>query len=100
MSLDAEFENLIRRIVREETDRGSDADDMQLLTAEAVAEILSLPDVHRVYDMKRDGELEGIMLSERTLRFRRSEVRKYIESKKEQSNVIRKRFDVPKSRAI
>jgi len=53
---------------------------IRLLTAEDIAEILSLK-VQNVYTMARRGELEKVKLSRKCLRFRASDVERFIERK-------------------
>ena len=53
---------------------------IRLLTAEDIAEILHLK-VQTVYTMARRGELEKVKLSRKCLRFRASDVERFIERK-------------------
>ncbi|HEY3581273.1 MAG TPA: helix-turn-helix domain-containing protein [Pyrinomonadaceae bacterium] len=74
------LETIIRRVVREELQTAAHADD-QLLTAEQVAEMLGLTDVHSVYRLKREKKLRAIYLGNNSLRFRRADVRQFIEER-------------------
>lgn len=78
MSLDETFEMIVRRVVREELK--SAAIDDRLLTSEQVAEILGYS-VHQVHRLKREKKLNGFMLGENSLRFRRSEVERFIQAR-------------------
>jgi excisionase family DNA binding protein len=53
---------------------------IQLLKAEEIAEMLGLK-VQTVYTMARRGELKKVKLSRRCLRFRPSDVERFIERK-------------------
>lgn len=76
MSLEETFEDIVRRVFREEM-KELGRDD-RLLTAEQVAEILGYTDVNSVYRLKREGKLEPVYLTEKTYRFRNSDVQKLI----------------------
>lgn len=76
MSLDSSFEELLRKIIREELQVTADND--RLLTPEQVAECLGYNDVHSVYRLKKDGRLTGVYLTEKALRFRNSEVQRFM----------------------
>ena len=78
MSLEQQFEDFIRRIVREEVARAVDLSGDQLLTAEQTAELLGLADARAVYRLKREGKIEAVNLGEKTLRFRLAAVRQFI----------------------
>jgi excisionase family DNA binding protein len=52
--------------------------EIQLLKAEDVAEILSLPKL-RVYELARQGQLPCVRIGERQVRFARSALREWIE---------------------
>lgn len=76
MSVDDSLETMMRKVFREEL-RAVVAED-RLLTAEQVAEILAYTDVNSVYRLKREGKLEAVYLTEKTYRFRNSDVQKLI----------------------
>lgn len=76
MSLEEKLEEIIRKVVREEL-RSFSADD-RLLTAEQVAEALGYTDVHSVYRLKKEGKLDAVYLSANAIRFRNSEVQRFI----------------------
>lgn len=76
MSLEETFEDIVRRVMREELTRLGDSD--RLLSAEQVAEILGYS-VHQIHRLKREGKLKGFMLGDNSLRFRRSEVERFIQ---------------------
>ena len=52
--------------------------EIQLLKAEDVAEILSLPRL-RVYELARQGQLPCVRIGERQIRFARTALREWIE---------------------
>lgn len=79
MSLEETFEEIVRRVVREELAAARTED--RLLTAEQVADELGYTDVKSVYRLKRENKLPAINLSENAIRFRRSDVRRFIESR-------------------
>lgn len=79
MSLEETFEEIVRRVVREELQAARVED--KLLTAEQVAEILEYTDVSSVYRLKREKKLPAINLSDNAIRFRRSDVQRFIESR-------------------
>jgi predicted DNA-binding transcriptional regulator AlpA len=76
MSFEETLESIVRKVVREELQVTADND--RLLTPEQVAECLGYTDVHSVYRLKKDGRLTGVYLSEKALRFRNSEVQKFM----------------------
>lgn len=75
MSLEETFETIVRKVIREELQ--SMSSDDRLLTAEQVAEQLAYS-VHHIHRLKREGKLNGFMLGGNSLRFRRSEVDRFI----------------------
>jgi predicted DNA-binding transcriptional regulator AlpA len=74
------LEGIVRRVVREEVEAAFNSDD-QLLTAEQVAEMLGYRDVHSVYRLKREKNLQAINLGNNSLRFRRADVRRFIQER-------------------
>lgn len=76
MSLEEMIAQTVRQVIREELQ--SFSSDDRLLTAEQVAEMLGYEDVHSVYRLKKERRLEGVYLGEKTLRFRNSEVQKFM----------------------
>jgi len=78
MSIEEQLETIVRKVIREEVDTSRTED--KLLTAEQVAEILGYTDVASVYRLKREGRLISYALTEKALRFRNSEVQRFIKS--------------------
>jgi len=76
MSLEETFEEIVRRVLREELQAIGSAD--RLLTAPQVAEVLGYTDVDSVRRLQREGKLEAVKLGENTIRFRNSDVQKLI----------------------
>lgn len=76
MTFEETLESAIRKVLREEM-RAFATED-RLLTAEQVGEILGYS-VHQVHRLKREKKLNGFMLGENSLRFRRSEVERFIQ---------------------
>ena len=80
MTLEDQLEEIIKRVIREELARARESQDLALLTAEQVAELLNFTDTHSVYRLKREGKLRAVNLGAATMRFTRAEVRRFIES--------------------
>lgn len=80
MTFEETLGEIVRTAVREEV-QATGGDD-RLLTAEQVAEILGYTDVTSVYRLKREGRLKGYYLTEKSLRFKNSEVQDFIKSLK------------------
>lgn len=78
MGLEETIETLLRKVVREELQALSGDD--QLLTTEQVAELL-VYSTHTVYQLKREKKLKAVVLGDNSLRFRRSDVRKFIDER-------------------
>jgi excisionase family DNA binding protein len=78
-SLEDMLEAIIRKVVREELQNGMATD--RLLTAEQVAETLGYTDVKSVYKLKREGMLAAVRLGKNTLRFRHSDVQRFIQNR-------------------
>jgi excisionase family DNA binding protein len=76
MSFEETLESVLRKVVREEL-QALDLDD-RLLTAEQVADRLGYTSTDSVYRLKREGKLDAISLGGNTVRFRRSDVLKFI----------------------
>lgn len=76
MSIEETLETMIRKVIREELQ--VIAGDDRLLTAEQVAELLGYTDVHSVYRLKKEEKLTAVYLSEKALRFRNSEVQRFM----------------------
>jgi excisionase family DNA binding protein len=74
------LESIVRRVVREELQAAINSDD-QLLTAEQVAEMLCYTDVHSVYRLKREKKLQAITMGNNSVRFRRADVRRFIQER-------------------
>ena len=79
MTFEETLETIIRKVVREELESARVED--KLLTAEQVAEELGYTDVNSVYRLKREKKLPAINLSENAIRFKRSDVRRFIEQR-------------------
>jgi excisionase family DNA binding protein len=77
MSLEERFEEIVRKVVREEL-QTLELDD-KLLTAEQAAEKLGYPDADSVRRLAREGHLTAVKLGEKTSRFKKSEVNRLIE---------------------
>lgn len=77
MSLDESFESMLRRVFREELQ--SVSTDDRLLTAAQVAEMLGYKDIDSVYRLKKEKKLRAINIGENSMRFRKSEVERFIE---------------------
>lgn len=77
MSFEETLKQIVREVIREELQALSDDD--QLLTAEQVASDLGFSDVRSVYRLKREKKLQAIVLGNNSMRFRRSEVRRFIQ---------------------
>lgn len=77
MSFEETLESVLRKVVREEL-QALDLDD-RLLTAEQVAERLGYTSTDSVYRLKREGRLNAIQMSGNAIRFRRSEVLRFIQ---------------------
>ncbi len=81
MSIEDQFAEVVRKVVREELAAVSSAQDLELLTADDVAKLLKYEDRHSVYKLKREGKLKAVSLGDKTLRFRRDVVRRFIEER-------------------
>jgi excisionase family DNA binding protein len=77
MSIEESLESILRKVVREEL-QALDLDD-RLLTAEQVAERLGYTSIDSVYRLKREGRLNAIQISGNAIRFRRSDVLRFIQ---------------------
>lgn len=75
------LKNLIREAVHEELNAVHPGDD-ELLTAKQAAELLNFKNVRRVYDLTREEKLPAKRIGANTLRYRRSDVQRYIASAK------------------
>jgi excisionase family DNA binding protein len=71
------LKRLIREAVREELKTGGDD---ELLTAKQAAALLNFKNVRRVYDLGREKKIPEQRISKNTVRFRRSDVQRYIAS--------------------
>jgi excisionase family DNA binding protein len=78
MSFEETLESIVRKVVREEMQ--SLSGDDQLLTTEQVAELL-VYSTHTVYQLKREKKLRAVVLGDNSLRFKRSDVRRFIEER-------------------
>lgn len=81
MSIEEQFAEVVRKVVREELAALSSGQDIELLTADEVAKLLKYEDRHSVYKLKREGKLKAVSLGDKTLRFRRSVVERFIEER-------------------
>jgi excisionase family DNA binding protein len=79
-SFEQMIEGILRKVVREELQ--SAAGDDRLLSPEQVAEWLSYS-VHQVHRLKREKKLNGFMLGDNSLRFRRSEIERFIREREQ-----------------
>jgi len=79
MTIEDQFADVVRRVVREELAALHGGQDLELLTADDVAKLLKYPDRHSVYKLKREGKLKSVSLGDKTLRFSQAEVRRFIE---------------------
>ena len=79
MTIEEMFEAIVRKVVREELQAAQIED--KLLTAEQVAEMLGYTDPSSVYRLKREKKLPVINLGANSIRFRRSDVRRFIEER-------------------
>jgi excisionase family DNA binding protein len=68
-------------VIREELARQSGAADSELLTADQVARMLNYSNRHAVYKLKREKKLNAVNLGDRTLRFTRAEVERFIQDR-------------------
>jgi excisionase family DNA binding protein len=78
MSFEETLESIVRKVVREELQ--SLSGDDQLLTTEQVAELL-VYSTHTVYQLKREKKLKAVVLGDNSLRFKRADVRRFIEER-------------------
>lgn len=81
MTLEETIETLLRKVVREEL-QALAGEDVQLLTTEQVAGLL-VYSTHTVYQLKREGKLKAVVLGDNSLRFKRSDVRRFIEEREQ-----------------
>lgn len=75
------FEETLKTAVREvmlEVLPSVLAPDDRLLTAEEVATTLGYTDIKSVYQLNKEGKLEGVYLGPKTLRFKNSDVQRFI----------------------
>ena len=79
MTIEEQFAEVVRRVLREELASLSPMQDLELLTADDVAKLLKYPDRHSVYKLKREGRLKPVSLGDKTLRFSQAEVRRFIQ---------------------
>ncbi len=80
MSIEEQFTEIVRVVVREELAASGNGDD-QLLSADEVAALLGYPNKHSVYALKRKGQLKSVALGDKTLRFRRGTVHAFIQER-------------------
>ena len=81
MSIEEQFAEVVRAVVREELAASSIGSDDQLLDADEVAALLGYPNRHCVYALKRKGALKAVSLGDKTLRFRRGTIRAFIQER-------------------
>ncbi len=81
MSIEEQFAEVVRKVVREELAMLSNGHDLELLTADDVAKLLKYPDRHAIYKLKREKKLKAVALGDKTLRFSRAEVRRFIQER-------------------
>jgi excisionase family DNA binding protein len=77
-----ELKALVREALREElNDRPDSREELELLTADQVAELLNYPNREPVYRLKKEGKLKAVNLGGndgKSVRFRKSEVRRFL----------------------
>lgn len=76
MGLEETLKTIVREVIREELPIL--VPDDRLLTAEEVATTLGYTDIHSVYQLKKDGKLHPVYLGPKTLRFKNSDVQRFI----------------------
>lgn len=76
-TLEEQFEEIVRKVVREELQSFVGDKPEELLTAEGVRALLNLNNVQKVYSLVREHELEAIMISKREMRFAPSVIREF-----------------------
>jgi predicted DNA-binding transcriptional regulator AlpA len=81
MSIEEQFGEVVRAIIREELAAASGNGDDQLLSADEVAALLAYPNKHSVYALKRSGKLKAVSLGDKSIRFRRGTVRAFIQER-------------------
>ncbi len=81
MTIEDRLEEIVRKVIREELAAVSRSEDLELLTADDVARLLNYQDRHAVYKLKREGKLKAVALGDKTLRFSREEVRRFIQER-------------------
>lgn len=80
MGLEESFETVLRRVFREELQAIATED--RLLTADQVGEYLGYS-AHTVRQLNREKKLKGFMLGDNSLRFRKSEVERFIQEQEQ-----------------
>jgi len=83
MSIEEQIAEAVRKVDREEMSPVFSARDLELLTADDVASLLKYSDRHSVYKLKRERKLKAVILGDKTIRFRASDVRRFIEEREE-----------------
>jgi excisionase family DNA binding protein len=78
MNLEEKFEDIVRKVIREELQAAASAD--RLMTAQEVAEYLGY-DVHTIYQLKREQKLRGFNLGNNSVRFYQSDVTRFIQER-------------------
>lgn len=79
MSFEETLTDIVRKAVRDEL--AGHSNDIQLLTADEVTELLGYSDRHAVYKLRREGQLKAVNLGDKTIRFSREEVRRFIQER-------------------
>jgi len=79
MNIEDQFAEVVRRVVRAELAAVSNGHDLELLTADEVAKLLKYDDRHSIYKLRRERKLKAVKLGDKSLRFRRAEVQRFIE---------------------
>lgn len=79
MSFEETLTEIVRKAVRDEL--AGHSNDIQLLTADEVTELLGYSDRHAVYKLRREGQLKAVNLGDKTIRFSREEVRRFIQER-------------------
>ncbi|MFN2512519.1 MAG: helix-turn-helix domain-containing protein [Pyrinomonadaceae bacterium] len=81
MTIEDQFAAVVRQVIRSELESFMRPDDDDLLDADSVATMLGYTDRHAVYRLVRESQLQQTRLGEKTIRFRRGEVRRFIREK-------------------
>lgn len=81
MNIEERFAEIVRTVVREELASLPGTQDIELLNADQVARLLNFTDRHAIYKLKREGKLKAVALGDKTLRFSRAEIRRFVQER-------------------